>query len=139
MFFQKNWQRLRWWFLTEEKFVRVTELVPNIRNINLLAKIIELGDTRFVTNRKTSEEHQVRDVLIGDESGVVFLSAWNEIIDQLKEGSTYELSNVKTILFRRRIRVSFGKKGLIKESDKQIDTVNMENNVSEKEQGFSPW
>ena len=68
----------------------------------------------------------------------MFLSAWNEIIDQLKEGSTYELSNVKTILFRRRIRVSFGKKGLIKESDKQIDTVNMENNVSEKEQGFSP-
>ena len=124
--------------LTEEKFVRIAELVPNIRNISLLAKIIELGDTRFVTNRKTGEEHQVRDVLIGDESGVVFLSAWNEIIDQLKAGSTYELSNVKTILFRRRIRVSFGKKGSIKESEKQIATVNMENNVSEKEHGFSP-
>ncbi len=124
--------------MTEEKFVRVTELVPNIRNINLIAKIIELGDTRFVANRKTGEEHQVRDVLIGDESGVVFLSAWNDIIDQLKEGSTYELSNVKTILFRRKIRVSFGKKGSIKESDKQIDAVNMENNVSDKEHGFSP-
>ena len=124
--------------MTEEKFVRITELVPNIRNINLFAKIIELGDTRFVTNRKTGEEHQVRDVLIGDESGVVFLSAWNEIINQLKEGSTYELSNVKTILFRRKIRVSFGKKGSIKESDKQIETVKMENNISDKEHGFSP-
>jgi len=124
--------------LTEEKFVRVNELVPNIRNINLLAKIIELGDTRFVTNRKTGEEHQVRDVLIGDESGIVFLSAWNEIIDQLKEGSIYEFSNVKTILFRRKIRVSFGKKGSIEESDKLIDNVNMENNISEKEYGFSP-
>ena len=124
--------------MTEEKFVRVNELVPNIRNINLLAKIIELGDTRFVTNRKTGEEHQVRDVLIGDESGIVFLSAWNEIIDQLKEGSIYEFSNVKTILFRRKIRVSFGKKGSIEESDKLIDNVNMENNISEKEYGFSP-
>ncbi|GAH41923.1 unnamed protein product, partial [marine sediment metagenome] len=43
----------------ENKYIKVSELSPNIRDINLLAKIVELGEIREVSNRNTGEEHKL--------------------------------------------------------------------------------
>jgi replication factor A1 len=111
----------------------VGELAPNIKEVNLVAKVVELGEIREVTNRQTGEEHKVMDVLIGDETGTVYFSAWNEHIDSVQENETYQFLNAKTILFRRNIRLSLGRSGQIEGTEEEIKKVETENNISSKE------
>ena len=117
----------------EIKFIKIGELSPNIRDVNLVAKVLELGEIRTVTSRNSGEEHQVMDVLIGDDSGVVYFSAWNEQIERIKNEETYQFRQAKTILFKRNIRLSLGRQGFIEDSEDKVDTVNEENNVSSEE------
>ena len=119
--------------MSEINYTKVGELSPNIREVNLVAKVVELGEIREVTNRQTGEEHKVKDVLIGDETGTVYFSAWNEHIDSVQENETYQFLNAKTILFRRNIRLSLGRSGQIEGVEDKIDKVETENNVSSKE------
>ena len=113
--------------------MKVNEIVPNIREINLIAKVIELGEERTVTSRNSGEEHQVMDVLIGDETGVLYFSAWNEQIEKIKKDETYQFLNAKTILFKRNIRLSLGRQGAIEDSEQKIEETNNENNISLEE------
>ncbi|MBY9001930.1 MAG: single-stranded DNA-binding protein [Candidatus Heimdallarchaeota archaeon] len=120
----------------ENKYIKVNELSPNVRDINLLAKIVTLGDIREVSNRNTGEEHKVMDVLIADDTAKVLYSAWNEQIDTIKEGETYQFLNAKTILFRGHIRLSLGRNGTIEETKEKIDETNDELDMSEKEHEY---
>ncbi|MCG3226821.1 MAG: single-stranded DNA-binding protein [Candidatus Heimdallarchaeota archaeon] len=119
--------------MSETNYTKVGELAPNVKEVNLVAKVVELGEIREVTNRQTGEEHKVMDVLIGDETGTVYFSAWNEHIDSVQENETYQFLNAKTILFRRNIRVSLGRSGQIEGTEEEIDKVETENNISSKE------
>ncbi|MCG3221446.1 MAG: single-stranded DNA-binding protein [Candidatus Heimdallarchaeota archaeon] len=119
--------------MSEINYTKVGELAPNVKEVNLVAKVVELGEIREVTNRQTGEEHKVMDVLIGDETGTVYFSAWNEHIDSVQENETYQFLNAKTILFRRNIRLSLGRSGQIEGVEDKIDKVETENNVSSKE------
>ncbi|NPD89828.1 MAG: single-stranded DNA-binding protein [Asgard group archaeon] len=119
--------------MSEIDYTKVGELAPNVKEVNLVAKVVELGEIREVTNRQTGEEHKVMDVLIGDETGTVYFSAWNEHIDSVQENETYQFKNAKTILFRRNIRLSLGRSGQIEGVKEKIDKVETENNVSSKE------
>lgn len=117
----------------EIKFIKINELSPNIRDINLVAKIVELGEVREVTSRNSGEQHQVMDILIGDDSGVVYFSAWNEQIEEIKNEETYQFRSAKTILFQKNIRLSLGKQGTIKDSEEKIEAVEETNNISAEE------
>jgi ssDNA-binding replication factor A large subunit len=117
----------------EVKFMKVGELTPNIRDVNLVAKVLELGEVRTVTSRNSGEEHQVMDVLIGDDSGVVYFSAWNEQIEKMKNEETYQFRSAKTILFKRNIRLSLGRQGFIEDSEEKVESVEESNNVSTEE------
>ena len=119
--------------MSEIIYTKVNQLSPNSREINLLAKILQLGEVREVTNRNTGEQHRVMDVLIGDETGTVYFSAWNEQIDEIVENETYQFLNSKTILFKRNIRLSLGKAGYVESSDTKIENIDMENNISDAE------
>ena len=117
--------------LSEEiKFIKVGELSPNIRDVNLVAKVLELGEVRTVTSRNSGEEHQVMDILIGDDSGIVYFSAWNEQIEKIKNEETYQFRSAKTILFKRNIRLSLGKQGFLEDSKEKVESVEESNNVS---------
>ncbi len=121
--------------LSEEeiKFMKVSEIAPNIRDINVVAKVLELGEERTVTSRNSGEEHKVMDVLVGDDTGVLYFSAWNEQIDRIKENETFQFLQAKTILFQKNIRLSLGRQGTIEDSEEKIDEINNENNLSLEE------
>jgi len=76
------------------------------------------------------------EVLLGDETGLVYFSAWNEDIDRLEVGKTYEFRDVKTILFRGHVRLSLGRNGSFEETEETIEEVNMDNNISDEEHEF---
>lgn len=119
--------------MSEINYSKISELAPNIREINLVAKVLELTEAREVTSRNTGEQHTVMDILIGDESGTVYFSAWNEQIEQMKIDETYQFLDTKTILFRNQIRVSLGRNGRVEDSEEKVKEVDTENNLSQKE------
>ncbi|MHA1685660.1 MAG: hypothetical protein ACTSYD_04535 [Candidatus Heimdallarchaeaceae archaeon] len=116
-----------------ENLTTIAELGPNTRELNFKAKVIELGEIKAITKRDTGEEHQVQEILLGDETGTVLLSAWNENVNAFEVGKTYLFRNAKTILFQRHIRVSLGRLGTVEEIDSTIEEINEDNNVSEAE------
>ena len=122
--------------MQSENFVKIKDLAPLNRELFLKAKVLELGEKREVTNRNTGEEHEVMEILLGDETGVVYFSAWNEDIDRLEVGKTYEFRDVKTILFRGHVRLSLGRNGSFEEIDEDIEEINTDFNVSEEEHEF---
>ncbi|MHA1616969.1 MAG: single-stranded DNA-binding protein [Candidatus Njordarchaeales archaeon] len=115
-------------------FTKIKELRVGSKGINVRVRILELFEPRSVFSRHTGERHTVREALVGDDTGVILLTLWNDDINKVEIGKTYDLLNVNTSVFRNSLRLGVGRKGKIIESENEIsaEEVNTENNVSEK-------
>ena len=115
-----------------EELVKVETLGPNSRAVNVVVKVVSKSEVRNVTGRDYSV-HRVADALVGDETGCVVLTLWDENIDKINEEATLQVTNGYVNLFRGNIRLNIGKYGsyqILEETP--ITEVNTENNLSEK-------
>jgi len=112
--------------------VKVGNLNPRSRRVSLTAKIVSTSPLREVVSRRDGSAHKVGEFLIGDETGVVFLTLWDADIEKVKEGDTVEIGNGYVTLFRGQMRLNIGKFGTLEISKTSIEEVNQENNLSEK-------
>jgi len=112
--------------------VKVGNLNPRSRRVNLTAKIVSTNPIREVVSRRDGTSHKVGEFLIGDETGVVLLTLWDADIDKVKDGDTVEIGNGYVTLFRGQMRLNIGKFGTLEISKTSIEDVNQGNNVSEK-------
>jgi len=112
--------------------MKVSELEPGQRNIELVFKVEEKTELREVTTKLDDMFHNVCEALIGDESGCIYLSLWDEDIEQIEAGKYYSISKAYTTLFKNSLHLNKGKYGSLKsiESDFEINT---QNNISLKE------
>jgi ssDNA-binding replication factor A large subunit len=113
--------------------VNIVDLEPRMYNIDVTFKVIGVGEAKEVTSRRSGEKHSVADATIGDESGIVTMPLWDDKIEEIETGKTYDLKNGKTGLFRGRLRLKIARESDISESDSEIETVNYEVDKSEKE------
>jgi len=118
--------------MSKSAYVKIESLTPFSRGVNVLGKILEKGEVRTVTFRSDGTEHHVADALIGDESGCIQLTLWDEAIEEISVGDVIEIENGYVNTFRGSMRLNIGKYGSYKKSDEEISTVNLENNLSEK-------
>lgn len=113
--------------------VKVGELNPSSRAVNVLAKTVSKSEIRNIAAGRDGSPHKVCDALVGDETGSVYLTLWDDNIDKVKEGDTVLVKNGYVNLFRGNIRLNIGKYGTLEISDQAIaGEVNTENNVSSK-------
>ena len=112
--------------------VKVGNLNPRSRRVSLTAKIVSTSPLREVVSRRDGSAHKVGEFLIGDETGVVFLTLWDADTEKVKEGDTIEIGNGYVTLFRGQMRLNIGKFGTLEISKTSIEEVNQENNLSEK-------
>ena len=76
---------------------------------------------------------RVTEALVGDSSGSVLLTLWNEDIDKMEIGHIYQLTNGYTTIFRGSLRLNAGRYGSIEEvEDAEEIEINTENNLSDK-------
>jgi len=129
---------------TESKeLVKIEKLTPNSREVNTIVKLVSKGEVRNVTGRDYSV-HRVTDALVGDETGCVYLTLWDDNIDKINEEDTIRITNGYINLFRGNMRLNIGKYGsfeILKESP--ITEVKTDNNLSEKryeqERGYQSY
>ncbi|MDQ1279740.1 MAG: replication factor [Thermoproteota archaeon] len=113
---------------------KIGELTPNSKAVNVTAKVVSKSEVRNTTNARDYTEHKVADALVGDETGCIYLSLWDDNIEKVKEGDTLNIKNGYISLLRGSMRLSIGRYGsfeIVKES--QIKEVNTENNLSNKQ------
>jgi replication factor A1 len=126
-----------------EEFVKVEKLTPNSREVNTIVKVISKSEVRKVTGRDYSAR-RVIDALVGDETGCVYLTLWDDNIDKVNEEATLRITNGYVNLFRGNMRLNIGKYGsfqLLEENP--ITEINTENNLSnkryEQERRYQPY
>jgi replication factor A1 len=115
-----------------EELVKVETLSPNSRGVNIIVKVVSKGEIRSVTGRDYSVR-RVADVLVGDETGCVYMTLWDDKIDAINEEATLNITNGYINLFRGNMRLNIGKYGSYElMDDSPITEVNTENNLSDK-------
>jgi replication factor A1 len=126
-----------------KELIKVEKLGPNSREVNTIVKVVSKSEVRNVTGRDYSV-HRVADALVGDETGCVVLTLWDENIDKVNEEATLRITNGYVNLFRGNMRLNIGRYGsyqILEETP--IKEVNTENNLSEKryeqERRYQPY
>ncbi len=119
--------------------LKVEGLKPNLRNVNVVLKVVDIGQPRGVFVRKSSSEHRVAEALVGDETGMVLLNLWDDQIDSFDLNDVFEIKNGYTSLFRGSLRLNIGRHGTAEKVDTEIGEVNKQNNVSEKRYEQTRW
>jgi replication factor A1 len=113
--------------------VKVENLDPESRQVNVTVKVVSKGQPRETTSRRDGSTHRVVDALVGDETGSVYLTLWDDNIDKVKENETIAVKNGYVSLFRGSMRLNVGRYGSLETGAQPIENVNADNNLSNKE------
>jgi len=119
--------------LTEsEEQIEVTKRVQQIKDIkdgmgdlNLTGKVLEISDVRTF-QRKDGNAGKVGNLLIGDATGTIRVTLWDEktdILTDIEYGDTVEVINGYTQenTFSHKVELQIGNQGMIRKSEKQIE------------------
>ena len=119
---------------TEEALnvMKISDLAPFERKLQVTFCVVEKGESRTIVSKKTNEEHNLADLKVGDETGTITLTLWDETIDRVTEGSTFVLKNGYVNVFQSQMRLALGKWGSIEDTEDVIssDDVKTENDRS---------
>lgn len=111
--------------------VKVGQLTPDSKAVNVLAKVVSKSEIREIAAGRDGAAHKVSDALVGDETGCVYLTLWDDNITKVNESNVVSVKNGYVNLFRGNIRLNIGRYGTLEVVDQTIaGEVNTENNVS---------
>lgn len=114
--------------------MKIGELGPRNRKLNLIFKVVSLGEENEITSRRDGATHRFIEAVVGDDTGTVIMTFWDDDVGKVEEGKTYELENGYTKTFKGSLRLNSGRYGDIKEVDEDIE-VKEDNDMSEKDFG----
>jgi len=90
--------------------MKISELKPGMRRVDVDAKVLSLSDAREVTTR-AGDQSRVATADVTDDSGTVKLTLWNEQIDQVKVNSSVKIENGYVTSFRGETQLNVGRYG----------------------------
>ena len=112
---------------------KVGDLTPQSKAVNVTAKVVSKTEIREIPMGRDGSPHKVSDALVGDETGVVYLTLWDDNIEKVNDGETIRVENGYVTLFKGNIRLNIGKYGKLEAAAQPLAAeVNTENNVSSK-------
>ncbi len=113
--------------------VKVGELTSTSRAVNVIAKTISKSEIRNIAAGRDGAPHRVCDALVGDDTGCVYLTLWDDNIEKVKEEDTVNVKNGYVNLFRGNMRLNVGRYGTLEIAEKALEgEANTENNMSSK-------
>jgi replication factor A1 len=113
--------------------IKIEKLTPSSRAVNTVAKVVSRSEIRNITSSRDYSTRRVQDALVGDETGCVYMTLWDDNIEKVTDEATLQITNGYVNLFRGNMRLNIGKYGsyeILEESP--ITEVNTENNLSDK-------
>ncbi len=112
---------------------KVGELTPQSKAVNVTAKVVSKSEIRDIPMGRDGSAHKVCDALVGDETGSIYLTLWDDNIEKVNENDTIRVENGYVTLFKGNMRLNIGKYGKLEPAKEPLAAeVNTENNVSSK-------
>jgi len=113
--------------------VKVGDLTQYSRSVNTVVRVISKTEPREVTSRADQSAHKVCEALVADETGSVYMTLWDEKIDELEDDSVIRITNGYINLFRGSMRLNLGRYGSYEVLEEApFEDVNLDNNLSSK-------
>lgn len=113
--------------------VKVGDLTQYSRSVNTVVKVISKTEPRDVTSRADQSAHKVCEALVADETGSVYMTLWDEKIDELEDDSVIRITNGYINLFRGSMRLNLGRYGSYEVLEEApFEDINLDNNLSSK-------
>jgi replication factor A1 len=107
------------------------DLNPGLKEVNMEVKVVSKNSVKYVGSKLRLDSHRVCEVLVGDETEVVYLALWDNAIEKVHENDALRIENGYIKLFRGSMRLNIGKYGKLSVLEGfTIQDVNTENNVS---------
>jgi replication factor A1 len=117
-----------------DELVKIGDLTTYSRGVNTIAKVISKTEVREVTSRSDGSSHRVCEALIADDTGSVYMSLWDDNVDNVVEDQILQVSNGYINLFRGSMRLNIGRYGSYEEIEEApFADVNLDNNLSSKQ------
>ena len=123
------------------KWIKVTELAPESFNHNI---VVFVQSVEVVAERTTNFGNiRIGEIVVGDETGSVVISAKNEQIEILVPGTTVVVRNGRIDMFDGRMRLRVDKRGTLTSYDEEensagetlphkVVTIDLTQNISER-------
>jgi len=121
------------------ELMKVGTLKSNFTSLNVMVKVLSIREPRVIFSRRDRSEHRVAEALVGDETGCVLLTLWDDQIETISKDEVYQIKNGYTNLFQDSLRLNMGKYGTAEKVDTDIEKVNTKNNLSEERQRDTSW
>ncbi len=117
-----------------EEQVKIGDLNTYSRGVNTVVKVVSKTEPRDVTSRSDGSAHRVCEALVGDDSGSLYLTLWDDAIDELVDEQVISITNGYVNLFRGSMRLNIGRYGSYEVLDEApFEEVNLDNNLSSKQ------
>lgn len=100
---------------------KIAEIKHFQKKVDLVAKVIEKTNIREVVSKLDETRHNVCEILIGDETGTVYLTMWDDAINRIQIGKTYMFKNLFSSEFQKSMRLNIGRFGQFEEFSKDVD------------------
>ena len=91
--------------------MKIKELRDKMRNVTVEGKVMEKSDAREVLSRFKDETYKVASAIIGDETGTIKMTLWNEQIDKVNVDNMVKVENGYVSSFKGEIQLNVGKFG----------------------------
>lgn len=91
--------------------MKIKDLRNGVKRVDIEAKVSEKSETREVMARFSDTTHRVATAIIGDETGTIKLTLWNEQIGQVNVNDKIKVENGYVTSFRGEIQLNIGKYG----------------------------
>ena len=98
-----------------ENFVSIASLKPGARRVNVRFRVLRKVSEREFYSRRDFSKHRVAELLVGDDTGTIILTLWDDDIDKVEVDRTYRIINGYVNTFRGEPRLCVGRYGRIEE------------------------
>ncbi|TFG00197.1 MAG: hypothetical protein EU542_08295 [Promethearchaeota archaeon] len=93
-----------------------------MRNLDIRFRVIDKGEIKEISTRN-GKELKLAEVEVGDETGRIFLTLWEDSIDELDNGDIAEVRNGYIKVIRDELRLNVGKYGELEKIEDAEDFV----------------
>ncbi len=118
--------------MADKPLTKVRDLTPNSKQVNVLAKVVNIGEPKEVMG-KFGDPRKVCEAVVGDDTATIILSLWNEQIGSIQKDEVVLIDNGYVSLVRGHMRLNVGRYGNLSKSTEPIGEVNQGLDMSQQE------
>jgi len=118
--------------MADKPLTKVRDLTPNSKQVNVLAKVVNVGEPKEVMG-KFGDPRKVCEAVVGDDTATIILSLWNEQIGSIQKDEVILVDNGYVSLVRGHMRLNVGRYGNLSKSSDAVADVNQSLDMSQQE------